>query len=91
MKRPRSNRWLDGKEFSYLVSWGCIVLASIMLFPVVVTSTTITSAKVTVCVILGIMFVLGMYSLIADIIDYLQCKKMEQEETDSGGKSDEKF
>ena len=76
MKKPSKKRWLDGKEFSYVVSWACIVLASAMLFPVVIKSTNAPlTAKITVCVILGIMFLLGVYSLVIDFIDYLQSKK----------------
>ena len=84
MKRPKSDRWLDRKEFSYLMSWGCIVLACAMLFPIVLTSTTAaTSGKVTVCVILAIFFLLGVYSLVVDFIDYLKSKKTD--EKDDGG------
>ena len=76
MKKPSKKRWMDGKEFSYVVSWVCIVLASAMLMPVVITSRGApVTAKVSVCIILGVMFILGIYSLVIDIIDYVRSKK----------------
>ncbi len=79
MKKPGKKRWMDGKEFSYVVSWACIVLACAFLFPLIATSAeTPSSAKITVCILLGVLFILGVYSLAVDIFDYLSSKKMDE-------------
>lgn len=76
MKKPSKKRWMDGKEFSYVVSWSCIVLASAMLMPIVITCTGAPlTAKIAVCIVLGVMFSLGIYSLVIDIIDYVRSRK----------------
>ena len=81
MKKPREKRWLDGKRFSYVVSWACIVLACALLFPVIITCTSASlTARVVVCIVLGVMFLLGVYTLVVEVIDYLESKKPEQED-----------
>ena len=63
MKQP-SERPSNGKEFSYLVVWACVVIASAVLFPMVLQSRNVPLvSRIILGAVFVILFVLGIFSI----------------------------
>ena len=76
MKKPERKSRISNKRFSYIVAWGCMLIACILLLPLILQSEGVSVAsKVITTIVSVIIFLLGCCSVIAEVIDIVQNTK----------------